>query len=200
MGILTSLMGWGSPVLKVKISMDNSGGVVEWDVSEKAKPQETNYKISLVAMYVAKMISNLGNSKEFLLLDKLVETLQILEKGNLEKRKILDVGQLLAGSIPNPQSVFSAELYEKSGGTLNIQTHATIKYIDPFTPISVYLLWQDLMNSLPENQLRTLLAGITGVVVFYKSNPNWGLMDLMRATQHGLMSAAQQMAKDEKAE
>lgn len=197
MGILTSLMGWDSPILKVKISMDNSGGIVEWDVSEKARPNETNYKISLVIMYVAKMISNLGNSKEFLLLDKLVETLQTLEKGNLEKRKILEPGQSLKNTIQGPQSIFSAELYEKSNGALNIQTHATLKYVDPFTPVSVYLLWQDSMNSFPESQLKTLLAGIMGVAAFYKSNPTWGLMDLMKATQYGLMSAAQQMVKED---
>lgn len=198
MGILTSLMGWGSPILKVKISMDSSGGVVEWDISEKAKSQETNYKISLVIMYVTKMISNLGNSKEFLLLDKLVQTLQILEKGNLEKRKILEPGQSLKNDVQNSQSVFNAELYEKASGALNMQTHATLKYVDPFTPVSVYLLWQDVMNSLPENQLKILLAGISGVTTFYKSNPNWGLMDLMKATQYGLMSAAQQIVENEK--
>ena len=204
MSILTFLMGWGNPILKVKISINGLYGSIAWDISEKAKRQEVDYKTYFAVMYIAKMISNLGSTNEFLLLDKLAETLQNLKENNLKRTKILPTGQLLKEEISNPQFVFSAELYEKPNGALNLQTHANIKNklllldkdIDPVTPFSVYLLWQDLTNTLSTRQLKIVAVGINSIVSFYKSK-TWGLTDLVEATRCGLISVAQYVGEND---
>lgn len=195
--------------VKITFYGENNAAVVyETDITN---PEFINHsKIELFAMYYAKTLYNLGKGEHA---DLLIEYIQKatdesikgafvenkntgelgMVKSEIKRPLILGTGQKLVDPRQEKGTkTYTGELYQKSDGSLTIQTHMDWGGEGYYAPLSVIMFLQYLINSLPEIMLAYLMVILNFMNKYYREIGSYSdIRSIIDAPTFGLDSAAQ---------
>ena len=167
-------------------------------------------KIELFAMYYAKMLYNLGRGEHA---DLLIEYIQKATDGSIkrafvENKKTGELGivkseikrphilgtvqKLVDSELGQETKTYTGELYQKSDGSLTIQTHIDWGGEGYYIPASVTIFLQYLINSLTEIMLAYLMVILIFMNKYYREMGSYSdIRSIIDAPTFGFNSAAQ---------
>jgi len=167
-------------------------------------------KIELFAMYYAKMLYNLGRGEHADLLIEYVqravddsiksafvenkETGELgIVKSEVKRPSILGGGQELVDTeLGNETKTYTGELYQKSDGSLIVQTHMSWGGEGYYVPVSVTMFLQSLINTLSEVMLAYLMLVLSSMNKYYREIGSYSdIGSIIDAPNFGLDSASQ---------
>jgi len=167
-------------------------------------------KIELFAMYYAKMLDNLDRGehadlriqyvqravddsiKSAFVENKETGELGII-KSEVKRLSILGGGQELVDTeLGNETKTYTGELYQKSDGSLIIQTHMSWGGEKYYVPVSVTMFLQYLINTLSEVMLAYLMLVLSSMNKYYREIGSYSdIGSIIDVPNFGLDSASQ---------
>ena len=174
-------------------------------------PEFINHsEIELFAMYYAKTLYNLGKGEHADLLMEYVQkaTDESIKRAFVENKKtgelgivkseikrplILATGQKLVDPEPGQETkTYTGELFQKSDGSLIIQTHMDWDGEGYYAPASATMFLQYLINSLTEIMLAYLMVILIFMNKYYREMGSYSdIRSIIDAPTFGFNSAAQ---------